>query len=222
MSYRDDRDADRARIAALEAELAASQQKVAELEGRRQQALVLASQGALARSASGKSPSQFWFGAPLELSLAKELPGSFPVDKFEDVIETIRMHTRESGRSEVLKMSVTWSASSGPKSTGPFTVVTVSVRDGVTRILATDKLGQLAGALYGGLGGGVGGGAVMAPIAATIAVPVLAPLFFIGWFGGVYWGTRAIFKRVARRRAEQLQQLFDAVCAEVARGIGSL
>jgi hypothetical protein len=219
MSYRDDRDADRARITALEAELAAERQKVAELEGRRSQALVLASQGALAVDGRSKSASKFWLGTPLELSLSKELAGSFPVDKFEDIIETIRLHTREAGRSELLKTSLTWSASAGPKSTGPFTVITVSVRDGVTRILATDKLGQLAGALYGGLGGGVGGGAIFGPIMASVAVPVLAPLFFAGWFGGVYWGTRAIYTRVARRRAEQLQQLFDVVCTEVARTI---
>ena len=58
-----------------------------------------------------------------------------------------------------------------------------------------------------------------APILATMAVPVLAPVFFLTWFGGVYWGTRAIYKRAARRRAQALQRVFDAVCEEVARGI---
>jgi hypothetical protein len=219
MSYRDDRDAEQARIAALELELAATKKKLAEVEGRRDQALVLASNTALERSGSDKSPSKFWFGAPFELALAKDFTGSFPADRFEDVIERIRTITRDPGRSEVLKSSLTWSASTGAKSTGPFTVITVSIRDGVTKILATDRLSQLAGALYGGIGGGVGGGGVSAPIFATIAVPVLAPVFFLGWFGGVYWGTRAIYKRAARRRAEALQRVFDAVCEEVARGI---
>ena len=220
MTYRDDRDADRARITALEAELAATKQKLAEVEGRRDQALVVATNTALQRSASGTSSAKFWFGAPFDIAFSKEFTGSFQVDRFEDVIERIRTITRDSGRSELLKTSLTWSASAGPKSTGPFTVVTVSVRDGVTRVLATDLLSQLAGALYGGVGGGVGGGAIIAPILASAAAPVLAPVFFIGWFGGVYWGTRALYKRIARKRAEQLQQLFDAVCEEVARGIG--
>jgi hypothetical protein len=219
VSYRDDRDAEQARIAALENELAVTKRKLAEVEGRREQALVLASNTALERSGTDKSPSQFWFGAPFDLELAKEFSGAFPTDRFEDVIERIRSVTRDSGRSELLKSSLTWSASAGPKTTGPFTVVTVSVRDGMTRVLVTDRLSQLAGALYGGLGGGIGGGGLMAPIGATIAVPVLAPLFFLGWFGGVYWGTRAIYKRAARRRAKELQRLFDAVCEEVARGI---
>src|SRR5687768_3693805 len=154
MTYRDDRDADRARITALEAELAVAKQKLAEVEGRRDQALVVATNTALQRSASGKSSAKFWFGAPFEIAFSKEFTGSFPADRFEDVIERIRTITRDSGRSELLKSSVTWSASAGPKSTGPFTVVTVSVRDGMTRVLATDRLSQLAGALYGGVGGG--------------------------------------------------------------------
>ena len=42
MSYRDDRDADQARIAALEKELEATRGKLAHVEGRQSQALVLA------------------------------------------------------------------------------------------------------------------------------------------------------------------------------------
>lgn len=219
MSYRDDRDAEQARIAALEFELAATKRKLAELEGHREQALVLASNTAIERTGTSKSPSRFWFGAPFELALAKDFTGAFPTERFEDVIDRIRTISRDSGRSEILRSSLTWSASTGPKSTGPFTVITVSVRDGVTKVLATDRLSQLAGALYGGIGGGVGGGGISAPILATFAVPVLAPVFFVGWFGGVYWATRALYKRAARRRAEGLQRLFDAVCEEVARGI---
>src|SRR5436190_1584194 len=70
MTYRDDRDADRARIESLEAELAQANQRVAELEGRREQALVLAGGGALDR-AGHKSASQTWFGAPLRLALVQ-------------------------------------------------------------------------------------------------------------------------------------------------------
>jgi len=219
MSYRNDRDADEARIASLEGELAETKRRLAEVEGRHDQALVLASKTALERSGSGRSASQRWFGAPLELALAKELAGVFPTDKFEDVIERIRMVTGDHGRSEILKSSLTWSATAMEKGIGPFTTITISTRGGVTKVLATDRLSQLAGALYGGLGGGVGGGGAAAPIFATMAVPVLAPVFFLAWFGGIYWGTRAIFKRAARGRARRLQRLFDAVCEEVARGI---
>jgi hypothetical protein len=221
VSYRDDREADQARISALQNELTLARDRIAELEGRREQALVLASRGALERAGTGRSAAQTWFGAPFELALTRELPGSFPADHFEDVIERIRTVTRDAGRSELLKSSLTWSANANPKGAGPFTVITVSVRDGKTRITATDRLSQLAGALFGGIGGGVGGGAIIAPILATAAMPALGPVFFLGWFGSVYAGTRMLFKRIARRRAEQLQQVFEAVCEEIARGIPS-
>lgn len=220
MSYRDDRDADRARIESLELELAAAKARVAELEGRREQALVVASETAIARAPGGRSAAARWFGAPLELVLEKELAGSYPTERFEDLVERIRLHTRDTGRTELMRTSMTWSAAANPKGTGPFTVVTVSVRDGVTRLVVGERLGQLAGALYGGIGGGVGGGAIMVPIVIGMAtMPILIPGLIAGWLGATYGGTRALFKRLARRRAEQMQQLFDVLVEELDRGI---
>jgi hypothetical protein len=219
MTYRDDRDADRARIAALEAELAKAERRIAELEGRREVALVQARERALARAETAPSAANAWFGAPLRLALTKRWEGAFPTAGFEDVIERLRELTRDPGRSELLRSSLTWTATAGERSAGPFTVVTLTVRDGGTTLTVTDRLGALAGALFGGVLGGVGGGGLIAPIAATIAVPVLAPVFFGGWLGGIYAGTRAMFRRTARRRAEAMQQLFDALVAVVEAGI---
>jgi hypothetical protein len=215
MTYRDDRDADRARIAALEADLAKAERRVAELEGRREVALVQASSHALARAGAAPSAAKTWLGAPLRLALTRRWAGAFPTDGFEDVIERLRELTRDPGRSELLRSSLTWSATAGERSAGPFTVVTITVRDGQTTLTVTDRLGALAGALFGGVLGGVGGGGLVAPIAATIAVPLLAPVFFAGWLGGIYAGTRALFRRTARRRAEAMQQLFDALVVVV-------
>ena len=215
MSYRDDRDADQSRIAALETELAGANKRIAELEGRREQALVLASGGELA-TASPPTAAKRWLGAPLELKLSRELPGSFPTDRFEDVIERIRAITRDPGRTEVLKSSLTWSASTGPKGIGPFTIVTVSVRDGVTRLAVTDRLGPAAGAMYGGVGGGAGLGTIAVPIAAAAMImPLLAPVLALAWIGTAWVGARSLFKRIARSRAERLQQLFDALVEEL-------
>lgn len=214
MSYRDDREADQARIASLEQELAVTREKLDVLEGRQAQALVLASQGALvpgrARSATAR-----WFGAPGQLQLARRFDGAFPVDRFEELIERIREVSRDPGRTELLKSSLTWFASRGEKSTGPYRVVTVTVRDGNTTLTVTDRLAGLAGAIYGGVGGGVGGGGLGLPILASTAVPVLAPVFILGWIGGVFLGAREIYKRAARRRAVAMQQLFDALVADI-------
>jgi hypothetical protein len=217
MSYRDDRDADQARIAALERELAEAQDKLAALEGRQSQALVLASRGALV-PAGGSAATTRWFG-PGSLQLARRFDGAFPTDKFEDIVERIREVTRDPGRTELLRSSLTWFASRGEKSTGPFRVVTLTVRDQLTTLTVTDRLAGLAGAIYGGVGGGVGGGGISLPIMASVAVPFLAPVFVLGWLGGVFLGTRAIYRRAAHRRAVALQQLFDALVTDVERAL---
>ena len=244
MAYRDDREADQARIEALERELEVAQEKLAVLEGRQSQALVLASPGALVRD-GGQKGVAWWFGAPGQLQFARRFDGAFPAEQFEELVERIREVTRDPGRTELLRSSLTWFASRAEKSPGPYRVVTVTVRDGVTTLTVTDRLAGLAGAIYGGVGGGVrgrlgvprfrvrfggagggvaplgggvggaGGGGLSLPILAATAVPVLAPVFILGWLGGVFLGTRAIYKRAARRRAVALQQLFDALVADI-------
>lgn len=221
MSYRDDRDADQARIAALEAELARAQQTIAELEGRGHTALARAAGAtALARATPTPSTAARWLGAPIRLELSRRFDGAYPVDQFEQLIERIREETREPGRSELLRSSLTWSSGSSDRGVGPFLLVMVAVKarpdePGHTTLTVTDRLGQLAGALFGGLGGGVGGGGIAVPISASIAVPALAPVFVLGWLGGVFGLTRAIYRRAARRRAERLQRVFDALVAEI-------
>ncbi|MBA2541146.1 MAG: hypothetical protein H0V17_16010 [Deltaproteobacteria bacterium] len=215
MTYRDDRDADRARVTALEAELAGANRRIAELEGKQELALVRANDGALALT-SKPTASKKWLGAPIEMELAREFPGAFPTAQFEDLIEPIRTIARDPGRTEILKSSLTWTSSTGPKAIGPFLTVTVSVRDGKTKLAVFDKLGQAAGAVFGGIGGGVGGGTIFVPLALGITfIPVLTPVFMAAWLGGTWWGSRAVFKRVARRRATQLQAIFDALVVEI-------
>jgi hypothetical protein len=215
MTYRDDRDADQARIAALEHELAQTRSKLEALEGRRSQALVLASRGALVVGAAPSTASRV-FG-PGTLRLARRFEGAFPPARFEQLVERIRELTGDPGRTEVLGASLTWFASRGDRSTGPHRVVTLAVRDRMTTLTVTDRLGGLAGAIYGGVGGGVGGGGLSLPIMASTFVPVLTPVFLLGWLGGVFFGTRALYLRLARRRAEELQQVFDALVGDIER-----
>ena len=215
MAYREDRDADQARIEALEGELALAKQRIAQLEGRNEQALVLASESA------NRGGAQRWLGAPIKLELERTFEGAFPADKFEDLVEHIREITRDRGRTELLKSSVAWWSSASERGIGPFICVTVTVKDGKTIVRITDNLGQLAGALFGGLGGGLGGGGLVAPIFATMAMPLLAPLWFGTWFGGSYALARTIYKRSAKKRARRLQQVLATVEAAVARELES-
>ena len=215
MSYRDDRDADQARITALEAELAAARRRIGDLEGHRSQALVLASPVSIA----GGPPRPPWYGAPLRLELVRSFDGEFPRDELETLVESLRSVTKDHGRTELLKSSVTWSSSTSERQLGPFLTVTVAIKDGRTTLTATDRLSQLAAGIYGGLGGGLGGGGIVVPIIAAISVPVLMPVAIVGWLGGFFLGSRALFKRAARQRALVLQRVFDAVAQDVAAKI---
>ena len=98
--YRDDRDADQARIAALEGDLASAKDRIAELEGKRSQALVLATSGGLVPG--DQSASKKWAGAPFRLELVRQWEKEFPLAKLEDLLDPIREITRDNGRVEML------------------------------------------------------------------------------------------------------------------------
>jgi hypothetical protein len=216
MSYRDDRDADRARIEALEIDLARARDRIAELEGKQSESLALVAAGSRDLAVGGPvTPAMRWFGARLRLELMRRFDGALAGEHFEDLVERIRAITGDPGRTDLLRASLAWRSSTPEHSAGPKIMVTVVVRDGATTLTVNDRLGQLAGALYGGVGGGVGGGGITAPILASVAVPVLAPVFIAGWLGGVYFLVRRLYKRSARRRAETVQRLYDALVDDI-------
>jgi len=216
MTYRDDRDADQARIAALEGDLSRANDRIAELEGKQSQALVLAGGHELAVGGRPRDPAARWLGAPLKLQMSRTFDKAIATEHFEDLVEEIRTLTGDPGRTELMKSSMTWWCSTSERNgTGPFLVVTITARKETTVLTVSDKLGHLAGALYGGIGGGVGGGTMALPIFASIAVPVLTPVFILGWLGGTYFGARGLFRRAARRRARTVQQVFDMLVSEI-------
>ena len=216
MTYRDDRDADQARITALETELREAKGRIDELEGKRSEALVVQRAGAL--TLATPSTGAKVFGGPRQLRLFRRFDKPLGRDHFERMIEKIRDLTGTMGRTELLTSSLMWTRGR-ENSAGPNQTVTVIVRDGATTLQITDRLAGLAGALYGGVGGGVGGGGMMIPIMLTTMTPVLGPVFFAAWFGGVFGLTRTLFKRGVRQRAIQLQELFDTLVGEIERAL---
>jgi hypothetical protein len=218
VTYRDDRDADQARISALETELRIARERIDELERDRSAALVAQRGGALALTRPSSAGAKI-FGGPRVLRLFRRFDRPLGREHFERMIERIRDVTGVMGRSELLTSSLMWTrAQEG--SPGPNLTVTIAVRDGATTLQLTDRLGGLAGAVYGGIGGGLGGGGLAIPIVISTAVPALAPVVFAGWLGGVFGFARTLFKRSVRRRALQLQELFDALSADIEGALG--
>ncbi|HEY1551071.1 MAG TPA: hypothetical protein VGG28_24750 [Kofleriaceae bacterium] len=212
MTYRDDRDADQARIAALETELRTARERIDELEGNR--ALVLVRNDALAVATTRGAKI---FGGPRSLKLFRKFDKPLGREHFESLVVCCRDRAGAMGRSELLSTSMMWTREAGDRGVRPNQTVTVVVRDGATTLQVTDQLGALAGAIYGGVGGGVGGGGLAVPIVLSAAAPMLAPVILGAWFAGAFGLTRALYKRAVRRRATQLQALFDALVDEIER-----
>jgi hypothetical protein len=214
MTYRDDRDADQARIDALEAELRVARERIDELEGNRSLVLLRGNELAIATTRGAKL-----FGGPRELKLVRTFDKPLGREHFETLIVRCRDVSGTMGRSEQLSTSMMWTSNVGNQGKRPNQTVTVVVRDGATTLQADDQLGALAGAIYGGVGGGFGGGAVGLPIALSVAAPMLAPVILGAWFAGVFGLARSLYKRGVRRRAIQLQALFDALATDIERAL---
>jgi len=221
MAYRSDRDADQARVASLEDELATAQRKIAELEGR--QALVPAGPGALEVASHRPGAVARWLGAPLTRELTRRFEGAYPADRFEELVALIRSTRNDRGFAEVWKTSVTWTASGrGSNNVAPQLVVSVAVEAGHTTLTVRTRLHQVAGGIYGGLGGGVGGGGIVVPLLVSLAHPALAPVIGIAWLGGVLILARTVFRPLAARQVHAAQGLFDQLAGAISRTIASV
>jgi hypothetical protein len=220
VTYRDDRDADRARIEALEQELAQTKRELADERGE-STALVPVSENALAVA---EGNDERWYGPPTKLDLARSFEGEFPKDRYEELVAHIRRIMATRGHAEVLTTSMTWWAAGGQHQNITVAEITVTSRNGRTDLAVHLNLRPLAGATYGGVLGALGGGGFPFTIAIPIAVgaPWLAPVVAVGWLGSVFAGARALYKRRGRRSARQANNVFEALSAEIAKILGEL
>ncbi len=214
MSYRDDRDADLARIDALEGELAAAKRKIAALESPH--ALVRTEPAAL--TTTGRPPGAVarWFGAPLIRDLVRRFEGAYPVDKLEDLLALIRQLSPDRGTAELLRSSLTW-LPSRLGSTRAGLAVSVVINDGATTLTVRDNRRQFAGGIYGGIGGGCSSLVAGAGVIAGFVNPLLIPVAVVGALGGLLVGTRAVYNKMVSRQTRTAVAVFDALSAEIAK-----
>ena len=82
-----------------------------------------------------------------------------------------------------------------------------------------ERIGELAVSLHSGIGIGGGAGGVAIILGVGLGVPLGAPevvsLLAAGWAGGLYALSRSIYRAVARKKRNDLQQLSDRI-AEIA------
>jgi hypothetical protein len=165
--------------------------------------------------------SSRFLGADPTVALETTVPGEMAEEDFERVIGVIQHHAPEHGQPSLLGRSLTWRAESSDQSRT--LQVTVSARDGSTRIRVEERLQKLAGGLFGGGLGGFGGGlgfGVGLPVGLEVLGSVAAAVAFpVGMIGLTWLGARAVFRRVVRKRRTVLASLMDSVVQEVRASI---
>jgi predicted Ser/Thr protein kinase len=161
-------------------------------------------------------------GAPTRLLFERVVDGEIDEADYPVLVEEIRRVLGEVGQVSQLARSFTWTLNRGQSSIQVIEIG-VTVRNGKTRIMAQENLGQLIGAIFGGLGGGLGGGG-LGPIMGSILgksallTPMAAWFIVPAWLGLVYSMARAWYANAANRRAERLELVVDRlafVCREL-------
>ena len=207
MAYRDELEALRAHVERLESENAGLARELAELRG--------------APAPDATRPSAHaWLGGPLRLEVERSVEGELPRAGHEQVVEVLRARFGMIGETTVLGSTLTWKV--GRPSASRTIEVTITARDGRTRVRAVERLGDLAGGLFGGVVGGAGGGGLGAVVPLGVIVdPLLAIVLAPAWLGAVYAIVRAGYGRVTLGREREIQgvvrELDEAIRTSIAQ-----
>lgn len=166
---------------------------------------------------SGKA--SYFLGAPLTIELDRTLSGEVPEEDFALFVPDIQQAAGGHGQASALGRTFTWQSSTpgGERSLQ----VTVTSRDGRTRIRIEERLSSLAGQLFGGMLGG-GGGGIGLGIGLGVGIGALqSAAFAIAWpvsiIGGAYLLARSIYTSTARKRQRVLRDLLDRLTEHVER-----
>jgi serine/threonine protein kinase len=160
----------------------------------------------------GQTPNR-WIGGPTRIVCERVIDGELPDAEFPYVAEEIRRVLGHPGQVSQLGRTFAWTSVQSANS-GRSLEIAVSVRGGRTRIAARESLGSLIGAVFGGIGGGVGGGGMGLVIPVGLGIMGGAGLVLIPmWLAATYAAARAVYRRSAQRRQDELEALLDRVAA---------
>ncbi|MFT3770021.1 MAG: hypothetical protein QM820_31725 [Minicystis sp.] len=156
--------------------------------------------------------------------LEDEIEGELPAAHDEDIVDAITNVFGDSGRTQFVGRTMTWSPTPVMNGQQRQITITVRVRDGRTRIRIDERLRQLYLALFVGIGMGLGfGGGVGLglPLALALKAPALGLVVFLA-FALLGWVLpHLIFGAIRRNRIDTLGRLQAHLRAEVRRGIAS-
>jgi serine/threonine protein kinase len=151
-------------------------------------------------------------GRRTKIIIDRTIPGEVPVREFPYLVEEIRIALGTVGLVGTLGSSLTWSTSPPGQGTGRNVQITVSARDGQTRLRIEEQMANMAGGLYGGMVGGGGGGmgiAWVAIAAENLNNPLVGIATAVVWIAGAYGLARTIFVSTYDKRRRELVGLAD-------------
>jgi hypothetical protein len=175
------------------------------------------------RPLPGEPSKWTWLsGRRTKIVVDRTITGEVPVREFPYLVEEIRIALGTVGLVGTLGSSLTWSTSPPGQGTGRNVQITVSARDGQTRLRIEEQLANTAGGLYGGMVGGGGGGIGIGWAAfatETLANPLVAVIGAIAWIGSTYGLARTIFVSTYDKRRTELTDLADRMEEQIASAV---
>lgn len=149
-------------------------------------------------------------GGPLSINLERIVEGEIPEEKWEALVEEIRRSLGQMGTPSKFGNSLEWTTKD--EATMPVHV-TVSPREGQTKIRIMSQFGGMAGAIHAPT---LSIGVFVALLALTLPLPLFVNIgIYGGIVAGLFAGTRFVFGAWARKQKRKMKRLLDRLAALV-------
>jgi hypothetical protein len=162
-----------------------------------------------------------FLGAPLSIELERVVKGEASTDVLESLVPLIQGAAEGLGHPSLMGRTLTWQSEDASKTR----VLQISVRTtrSQTRIVVSERYGNLAGGLFGGIIGGVGGGVGLGVGfgvgLGALGSALFATVFPLGIITGSYLIARTAFKSTVQGRMRTLTRLIEDLRRAVEDGM---
>jgi len=171
-------------------------------------------------STAGVAPDSTPFlGAPVRLEFERTVEGEVPESAYVILMEEIQQTLGPAGVVNTLGRSFAWHSTNVQRQVS----VTITPRQGRTRIRIEERLHNLAGGLFGGVVGGMGGAGISVAIGVGMSsfnAPLVATVLSAAMLLGAYGIARTVFRGVSGRRSRDLRRLADVLAERVEENAG--
>jgi len=158
-----------------------------------------------------------WTGGPPRIVFERVLRGEAKVEAIETLVGVLQEALGDRGQPSMVGRTFTWTSLTSSGRHGPHgreLTITVTPRDGATRIRIEEQLGPSARRMFGGMVGAVGGGGTGISMGIGLGAlhsPLAAVVLWLAVSCSAYVGARSFYRRTVRQRTAELQELLVRV-----------